>query len=179
MHKGPLGLRHDQNRLVPYDPRWATGFERERARLARTLAGIALGIEHYGSTAVPGLPAKPILDIIVGVSPLDHWTECHEPLLALGYDYAENAGVPGRHIFGRGRDRSERTHLLHVVEFGAESWTSNLAFRDALRTSPELQARYLALKNTALSAAPEGRAAYNALKAGPIAQMKAELTGRK
>ena len=107
------------------------------------------------------------------------WTECHEPLLALGYDYAENAGVPGHHIFGRGRDRSERTHLLHVVEFGAESWTSNLAFRDALRTSPELQARYLALKNTALSAAPEGRAAYNALKAGPIAQMKAELTGQK
>jgi GrpB-like predicted nucleotidyltransferase (UPF0157 family) len=171
-----LGLRHNENRLVPYDPRWDADFVQEQQRLATALANIALGIEHYGSTAIEGLPAKPILDILVGVRPLGRWMECHAPLIALGYDYAEHAGVPGHHIFGRGRDVSERTHLIHVVEHGGESWTSNLAFRDALRRDGDLRARYLALKQSAMAAAPEGRAAYNALKSAAIAEMKAELT---
>jgi GrpB-like predicted nucleotidyltransferase (UPF0157 family) len=170
-----LGLAHGHNRLVPHDPRWQAAFETERARLAAALGPVARGIEHYGSTAVPGLPAKPIIDILVGVSPLADWERCHDPLLALGYDYAENAGVPGHHIFGRGRDRTERTHLVHVVEFGGESWRSNLAFRDALRADAALRADYLALKTRAIDAAPQGRAAYNALKGKAIARMKAGL----
>ncbi len=175
MDDGPLGLRHDQNRLIPHDPRWAEEYAHELARLTPVLAGIAEGIEHYGSTAVLGLPAKPILDILVGVTPLDRWRDCHDPLLALGYDYAEHAGVPGHHIFGRGRDNFERTHLLHVVEYGGESWTSNLAFRDALRSDPALRQRYVDIKQAAIAAAPVGRAAYNALKADAIAQIKAGL----
>lgn len=171
----PLGLSHNQNRLVPHDPRWAAEFEAEHARLAPVLADIALSIEHYGSTAVPGLPAKPILDILVGVTPIQPWAECHDPLLALGYDYAEHAGVPGHHIFGFGRDRSERTHLLHIVEYGGESWRSNLAFRDALRADPALRQRYLDIKTAAIAGAPEGRVAYNALKGEAIARLKADL----
>jgi GrpB-like predicted nucleotidyltransferase (UPF0157 family) len=171
-----LGLRHNENRLVPYDPRWEAEFDQEQSRLATALAGIALGIEHYGSTAVAGLPAKPILDILVGVHPLRRWTECHDPLVSLGYDYAEHAGVAGHHIFGRGRNATERTHLVHVVEHGGESWTSNIAFRDALRGDTNLRARYLALKQRAMAGAPEGRAAYNALKGVAIAQMKSELS---
>ncbi len=100
------------------------------------------GIEHYGSTAVPGLAAKPILDILVGLERLEDWQLCHDPLLGLGYDYAAHAGVPGHHIFGRGRDRTERTHLVHLVQFQGESWVSNLAFRDALRADPALRQRY-------------------------------------
>lgn len=175
MEESSLGLPHDQNRLVSHDPCWAVEFRRERARLAPALANIALGIEHYGSTAVPGLSAKPILDILIGVKPLDRWADCHDPLLALGYDYAEHAGVPGHHIFGRGRDRSERTHLLHVVEFGGESWISNLAFRDALRIDPDLRQQYMEIKTAALANAPTGRAAYNALKSTAIARIKSGL----
>nr|WP_295889417.1 GrpB family protein [uncultured Devosia sp.] len=171
----PLGLRHNQNLLVAYDASWPAEFEAERVRLARALHPTARAIEHYGSTSVPGLPAKPILDILVGVSPLSDWVACHDPLLQLGYDYAESAGVPGHHIFGRGRDRSERTHLVHVVEFGGESWTSNLAFRDALRRDDQLRDSYLALKQQAVAAAPEGRAAYNAQKQAFIAAIKARL----
>lgn len=173
----PLGLRHNQNRLVAYDARWAAEFEAERVRLAQALPPSTRGIEHYGSTSVPGLPAKPILDILVGVSPGSDWVACHDPLLQLGYDYAESAGVPGHHIFGRGRDRGERTHLVHVVEFGAESWNSNLAFRDALRSDGQLRDRYLALKEQAIAAAPEGRAAYNAQKQAFIAAIKKRLAG--
>jgi GrpB-like predicted nucleotidyltransferase (UPF0157 family) len=173
-----LGLKHNQNRLVAHDPLWAATFEAERQRLATALDPTARGIEHYGSTAVAGLPAKPILDILVGVSPLADWAKCHGPLLELGYDYAAHAGVPGHHIFGRGRDASERTHLVHVVEFGGESWVSNLAFRDALRGDAGLRERYLALKTAAIVAAPEGRAAYNAQKQAFIAAVKASLAMR-
>lgn len=171
-----LGLRHGANRLVPHDPRWATDFAAEKARLAAVLPPLVRSIEHYGSTAVPGLAAKPILDILVGLDRLEDWQLCHDPLLSLGYDYAAHAGVPGHVIFGRGRDSSERTHLVHLVEWGADSWTSNLAFRDALRSDAGLRARYEALKHAAIAAAPEGRPAYNALKSAGIAQMKAELS---
>jgi len=68
-----LGLRHGENRLVAYDPLWEHAFEAERARLRPRPGGFAKEIAHYGSTAVPGLCAKPILDILVGVLPLSDW----------------------------------------------------------------------------------------------------------
>ena len=121
-----LGLKHGINHLVDYDPAWPVAFEEERARIVAAVGDLARGIEHYGPTAVEGLRAKPILDILLGVSPLVAWIECKLPLEGLGYDYAEHAGVPGHFIFGRGRDRSERTHLVHVVEFNGDSWRTNL-----------------------------------------------------
>ena len=89
-----LGLKHGTNLLVDYDPAWRTAFEDERARIQSSLGEVVHGIEHYGSTAVEGLRAKPIIDILVGVEPLDAWARCRGPLEQLGYDYAENAGVP-------------------------------------------------------------------------------------
>lgn len=170
-----LGLAHNTNLLVDHDEEWATAFAEEHARLSAALAGIAKDVEHYGSTAVPGLPAKPILDILVGVDPLEDWQACHDPLLALGYDYAAHAGVPDHHIFGRGRDRSERTHLVHVVLFGGQSWRENLAFRDALRSDPDLRLLYLDLKLAAARAEPTSRAQYNVRKQAFIADVKARL----
>lgn len=159
-----LGLKHGMNRLVDYDPQWPAAFEQERQRIHSALGGVARGIEHYGSTSVEGLRAKPIIDILVGVSRLDDWTECKLPLEKLGYDYAENAGVPNHFVFGRGRDRSERTHLLNIAEFNGPSWRACLKFRDALRADATLRAEYLKTKELAVALAPEGRARYNALK---------------
>jgi GrpB-like predicted nucleotidyltransferase (UPF0157 family) len=170
-----LGLKNGTNALVDYDPDWPAEFERERNRLASALAGVAIGIEHYGSTAVPGMRAKPILDILVGVAPLENWQLGHDPLLALGYDYAENAGVPGHYIFGRGRDATERTHLVHVVEHLGHSWRTNLAFRDALRADTDLRDAYAEEKERAVAAAPVGRGRYNELKGAFIAAAKARL----
>jgi GrpB-like predicted nucleotidyltransferase (UPF0157 family) len=170
-----LGLKHGINALLDHDPEWSRAFMEERARIHAAIGTVARGIEHYGSTAVDGLKAKPILDILVGVAPLEDWIRCKHPLETLGYDYAENAGVPGHHIFGRGRDRSERTHLVHVVEFGGDSWRSNLAFRDALNADPTLRAEYLRIKEQALMLAPEGRAKYNDLKHAFIEGVKDRL----
>src|SRR3954462_7923525 len=101
--------------------------------------------------------AKTILDTLVGVDPLENWVRCRVPLEELGYDYAENAGVPDHRIFGRGRDRTERTHLVHVVKYLGTSWRTGIVLRDALRNDPDLRARYLAEKERAAAAAPEGR----------------------
>lgn len=170
-----LGLKHNSNVLMAYDPDWEAAFAQERGRLADALGAVAHGIEHYGSTSVTGMSAKPILDILVGVAPLSDWQQCHDPLLELGYDYAAHAGVPGHYIFGRGKDRSERTHLVHVVEFLGESWRSNLAFRDALRRDPALRQAYLDEKRRAIAAAPDSRAQYNELKRAFIDTAKAGL----
>jgi GrpB-like predicted nucleotidyltransferase (UPF0157 family) len=170
-----LGLKHNVNFLVDYDPLWESAFADERERIAGSLGMPSEHIEHYGSTAVPGMRAKPILDILVGVSLMDDWELCKRPLEGLGYDYAANAGVPGHHIFGRGRDAGERTHLVHVVEFLGEEWRFNLAFRDALRRDPDLRFRYTEEKERAAAAAPQGRARYNELKSVFLEKVRAEL----
>ena len=159
-----MGLRADRNVLADYDPLWPAAFEEEKARLAEALGPLAKSIEHYGSTSVPGLCAKPILDILVGVSPLSEWEKCRPALEALCYDYAEGAGVPEHYIFGRGRDRTERTHLVHVVEYQGESWRGSLAFRDALRRDAGLRESYSREKRRAAAAASDSRAAYNEYK---------------
>lgn len=159
-----IGLKHNQNFLVDYDPEWPFLFEKEKALLQNVLVGIPHGIEHFGSTAISGLSAKPIIDIIIGILPLTNWAQCKQPLESLGYDYAEHAGVFGHYIFGRGRDLSERTHLVHIVEFNGQSWRFNLALRDALKANRDLMQEYLIVKQTASDLAPEGRAKYNERK---------------
>jgi len=165
-----LGLKGNLNVLVAYDPLWPAAFEDEKVRLAKAFGPVVRGIEHYGSTAVPGLCAKPILDIMAGISPLSEWERCKPALEALGYDYAEGAGVPGHYIFGRGRDRTERTHLVHIVEYRGESWRESLAFRDALRRDVSLRDAYAQEKARAAAAAPGNRAAYNQQKGPFIAE---------
>nr|CAP48456.1 putative integron gene cassette protein [uncultured bacterium] len=163
-----IGLKHRENLLVDYDEEWANLFLEEKESLLVALEGITDAIEHYGSTSVSGMPAKPIIDILVGVESTEDWIQCKLPLEALGYDYAENAGVPGHFIFGRGRDQTERTHLLHIVELDGGSWRSNLLFRDALRGDASLRDRYIAMKRQAVLLAPEGRGEYNQIKHGFI-----------
>ena len=159
-----VGLKHGVNLLVDYDSEWPIAFEEERARIQSVVGDVLRGIEHYGSTAVVGLRAKPIIDILLGVTPLGNWIRCRDPLETLGYDYAEDAGGPGHYIFGRGRDLSERTHLVRVVEFKGQSWRSSLAFRDALREDELLRTKYVEMKERAATLAPIGRAKYNELK---------------
>lgn len=162
-----LGLKHGVNLLVDYDPQWPSDFAAEKQRLQAALGDIALGIEHGGSTAVPGLRAKPILDIYVGIYTLDEWVKCKGPLETLGYDYAAHAGIPNDFVFGRGRDNSERTHLVHVVEYQGELWRNVLAFRNALRADETLAAEYTAIKQRAVAQAPVNRARYTEIK-GPF-----------
>src|SRR5689334_106270 len=94
-----LGLEAGANRLSDYNPLWPRAFAEEAARIAAAVGPLALAIEHYGSTAVPGLRAKPIIDLLIGVADIDHGLRMIEPMARLGYDYAGSQGIPDHHIF--------------------------------------------------------------------------------
>ena len=156
----PLGLESKIVRVVQYDARWPALFRAEADRLANAVsaAGLpALVFEHVGSTAVPGLAAKPILDLAAGRR-RESAAEIYVPVLeAAGYVYRGNSGLPGREFFRRGAPRS---HHLHLVECGGCHWQRYLGFRDALRADAKLRDAYAALKTELAARYPHDREAY-------------------
>lgn len=160
----PLGLESRTVRVVPYDARWPALFRAEATRLARAIsaAGIpALILEPVGSTAVPGLAAKPILDLAAGRRSEISADDYVPVLEAAGYVYRGNSGLPGREFFRRGDPRS---HHLHLVECGGWHWRRYLGFRDALRADAVLRDAYAALKHNLAAQYPHDREAYIAGK---------------
>lgn len=135
--------------VVPYDPRWPALFEEERVRLLAALAPSVLEIEHFGSTSVPGMAAKPILDMLAAVRSLEDVDPLTDALAELGYQDASvwlgGWSVPDRRLFCLG-PYNEGTHHLHFVVLGSEPWTGNRRFRDRLRSDPEAAAGYARLK---------------------------------
>jgi len=161
-----LGLEQNVNRLVDYNPIWPQAFAVEADRIRAAVGSLAVAVEHYGSTSVPGLRAKPIIDILIGVTAIDHGIAMIEPMARLGYDYAGNQGIPEHHIFGRGK---ARTYLAHVVVFNGDQWRQALHFRDRLRADPDLRQDYEGLKEQ-LAGGTLTRAAYTAGKSDFILQ---------
>jgi GrpB-like predicted nucleotidyltransferase (UPF0157 family) len=109
-----LGLAEGSVVLVEHDPSWAQAYDEEKQRIGHALAGLALDIQHYGSTAVPGIRAKPIIDVVVGIEQLAMGDRCIQPLRMIGYDYLGDELVPGGLFFARGLPR---THHLNIVEW--------------------------------------------------------------
>jgi GrpB-like predicted nucleotidyltransferase (UPF0157 family) len=164
----PLGLEARAVRLVEPDEAWPRLFDAEATRLAEALGPLARAIEHYGSTAVPGLLAKPILDLLVGTDAFGDPAPFVTRLAPIGYEYAPWAGVPGHQVYGRGQPR---THLLHLVPFGGPAWHRSLAFRDRLRADASLRDGYAALKRELAARYPTDRARYTAEKSAFIDQV--------
>ena len=132
--------------LVPYDPNWPAMFEEEAIRLRSTLGAVAVRVDHHGSTAVPGLSAKPILDIQVSVINLDPFDAFGEPLKALGYVHVPHADDAFCPFFHR-PSAWPHTHHVHVVRAGGSEERRTLAFRDYLRTHGEIAREYEELKH--------------------------------
>ena len=162
-----LGLQRGRVQLVPYTPEWATLFQTERARLQQALGADALDIQHIGSTAVPDLAAKPILDLGVAVAADSVVSGCIPRLTALGYTYREYRGPGEGHFFDQGTEQ-QLTHYLHLLSIGEPGWRNYLLFRDYLRAQPEARAAYMRLKEDLVSQYAEDRAAYSAAKASFI-----------
>jgi GrpB-like predicted nucleotidyltransferase (UPF0157 family) len=159
--------------LRDYDPSWAEIFEAERILIAPIFDGRALGIEHIGSTSVPDLCAKPIVDVLVGLRELALSQEDIDAMEDLGYEYMGEFGVPGRLYFRKGEPR---THV-HVVEHGGHHWERQLLFRDALRADPEERKRYDAFKRQ-LAAEGHPREVYTELKTPFIREVEARARAR-
>jgi len=154
-----LGLRRGTVQLVDYQPGWSEAFAIEKAQLARVLGGSALAIEHVGSTSVPGLAAKPILDVAIAVHSVADSLPWTDLLRGLGYTSFGDREGWGEHFFAKGPDEN-RTVYLHVVPAGSARWSDYLAFRDTLRARPELREEYQALKRQLLARHGDNRTAY-------------------
>jgi GrpB-like predicted nucleotidyltransferase (UPF0157 family) len=147
--------------LSPYSPLWPAVFDLERERLAALFAGEDVAIEHIGSTAVPGLGAKPIIDVMLGVSDLAAVEARIAALAAEGYRYVKEfeMAIPDRRYFDKPEGNPGRFHL-HAVVKGSPFWVRHLAFRDALRADPALAERYWKMKQRMAARHPLDRSAY-------------------
>jgi GrpB-like predicted nucleotidyltransferase (UPF0157 family) len=157
-----LGLESGVVRLSPYQPAWQRLFEEEKARLQQAVGPYVLDIQHVGSTSIPGLVAKPILDIAIAVRNFEEATVCIEPIERLGYVYRGELGIPRRHYFRKGQPR---THHLHVNEIESADYENQILFRDYLIRHPDLAQAYGALKLDLARRFPTDRDAYLAGKA--------------
>jgi GrpB-like predicted nucleotidyltransferase (UPF0157 family) len=160
----PAKLEDEPVKIVPYDPLWPARFEIEKALLEEAIGVWATGgIHHAGSTAVPGLAAKPVIDVLVGVDDLPSSRDSFAELARIGYHYAPyRAGE--MHWFCK-PDRSHRTHHLHLVPTGSLRYQAELAFRDALRARPDLAAAYASLKTSLAKRYEHDRERYTQEKA--------------
>src|SRR4051794_982399 len=150
-------------RLVPYDSAWPSRFEEERRALEAAISDwIVGGIHHVGSTAIPGMDAKPIIDILAGVRDLETSRACFDRLTALGYVYAPYRAEE-MHWFCKPSPR-HRTHHLHLVPVKSRRYPEELVFRDQLRARREIAEDYLSLKRGLATKFEHDREAYTAAK---------------
>lgn len=147
--------------LLPHDPQWLAEAAAEAERIVRACAPKVLRVEHIGSTSVPGLLAKPLLDVMPVLRSYEDGFACVEPMRALGYWYAGDFGIPGRHFFPKG---VPRTHHAHMLVEGSKEAVRHLAVRDVLRKDPAMAARYASLKQRLASEFVDNREAYSAAK---------------
>jgi GrpB-like predicted nucleotidyltransferase (UPF0157 family) len=153
--------------ILDYDPAWVAMFERERARVQDALGPIVVTVEHVGSTAVPGLAAKPIIDLLVGVRSLpEARTCCVEPLQALHYRYMAEyeAWLPGEMLFRKGPP-GPWTHHVHLMEPTCPRWEEFTLVRDYLRRHPEVASAYADLKRALALVFEDDIAGYRTAKA--------------
>lgn len=162
-----LGLKRGDVRLVAHQQDWGSMFVAERDMLSSVLGGTALRFEHVGSTAVPDLEAKPILDIAVGVRTLEDQAGWPEMLAQYGYCHMGDRFGWGEHFYAKGPD-SMRTVYLHVMPIESVRWANYLMFRDILRTSAEVRKGYSDLKCKLALAFPDDRNSYTEGKAAFI-----------
>ena len=159
--------------LVPYDPAWPRWFEREAARLKAALSQWVVAVEHVGSTSVPGLVAKPVVDIAAAVESESHADACVAPATALGYEYRGLHGDDPRRRYYVLDDDGRRVAHLHLYILPARAWTELLVFRDALRAQPQLADAYASEKYRVAEAVEWNKAAYSIAK-GPFIQSALE-----
>jgi GrpB-like predicted nucleotidyltransferase (UPF0157 family) len=159
-----LGLARGTTVVRDYDDRWPGEFLREADQLRSILGELVVAIEHVGSTAVPGLAAKPVIDIAIAFGDRGGLTEGTRRLHAAGYEGGEDAGEEGGIIFAKGSE-SRRTHFLHLVQAGTDQWHRWLCFRDALRADEVKRNAYAALKTELAARFPFDRPSYLSGKA--------------
>jgi GrpB-like predicted nucleotidyltransferase (UPF0157 family) len=146
--------------VVPHDPSWAAEFAGESRQVELALGDVLVAIHHIGSTAIPGIHSKPIIDMLAVVSDLATLDGRDARLQALGYEAKGEFGIPGRRYYRKDDSDGRRTHHLHAFQVGSPQVERHLAFRDFLTAHPEWAEKYGALKRRLAEAHPTHREAY-------------------
>jgi GrpB-like predicted nucleotidyltransferase (UPF0157 family) len=157
-----IGLEPGVVKVIPYQSAWRRLYLKEEQLLHSAVGASVLEIQHVGSTAIPGLPAKPIIDIGIAVQSFEEGAACIQPIERLGYVYRGENGIPRRHYFRKG---SPRTHHIHINEIASADWQNLILFRDYLLNHPEAVREYAALKLALAERYPQDREAYLSAKA--------------
>lgn len=132
--------------LAPFDPQWARSYEFEVTRIRKKLNTTCINFAHIGSTAVPNMYAKPIVDIMIGIEDFSHPEQFVSKLESIGYEYLGEAGVPGRLYL---RLRGKENYNIALCQYGRDIWIANLRFRDYLINNPDVAENYSAIKKKA------------------------------
>jgi GrpB-like predicted nucleotidyltransferase (UPF0157 family) len=162
--------------VVDYDLQWPLLYEQEKRRTLEVTGKTIAEIEHIGSTAVPSIGAKPIIDIMVAVNRLSDAEKCIEPLSSIGYEYqpAHEVECPERRFFRRGDPPKEQHYHLHLVELTSDFWERHLLFRDYLRTHPKEAQDYYELKQRLAREYGSNREGYTEAKTSFIESIVAK-----
>jgi GrpB-like predicted nucleotidyltransferase (UPF0157 family) len=173
-----MSSAHEPVVLVGYDPAWPELFEQERARIGPAVAAFAVSIEHVGSTAVPGLCAKPIIDMLLTVDPFGPPDAYIPTLAALGYVFRDDPTNVDRHAFGV-RDAQGRRPVpgfnAHIQQHGGLGARRLISFRDYLRAHPATAREYCALKRALAAAYGADRDGYTAAKTTFVRAVEADV----
>jgi GrpB-like predicted nucleotidyltransferase (UPF0157 family) len=172
LHGVPIGMAHGTVELVPYDDRWPALFQSEAALLQTGLEGQVGRIAHIGSTAIRGMDAKPIIDLMVEVPSLRAPSLFYWSLSRYGYALVAEDDVPDRLFFVK-LTQGQPTHHLSACEAQSNFWYSHLSFRDRLRADPSLAQEYAVLKRQLALDHANDRAAYTRGKESFIASVLA------
>ena len=164
--------------IEDYNPEWPFLYEKEKELIASKLGDWIRGIEHFGSTSVPNLAAKPIIDILIGVDSLNLDDKALSDLSELGYEGLGEAGVPGRLHF---RKRKPNSFNLAIVLYNGDLWKNNIILRDYLRANPDEAEKYGEIKEAIFLKGIDTLLAYSDQKSSYVLELldKAKTWKRK
>ncbi len=146
--------------MVPHDPQWRQEFQQEAEQITVTLGSAVVTVHHMGSTAIPTVYAKPVIDLLLVVQSVAALDEKQPAMEALGYEALGEFGIPGRRYFRRNNALGDRTHQVHAFETGSPQITRHLAFRDYIIAHPETAQEYSDLKRELAAQYPNDIEAY-------------------
>lgn len=160
-----IGLKRGTVKLLPHHKKWKLLFEKEKKLFEKKLGDLVIDIQHIGSTSIPGIPAKPIIDISMGVRVMKDARRLIKPLKELGYELRREFGGPNIQILFVKGSESKRTHYLHVMKYNGALWKNDLLFRDYLRKYPVRAKEYAELKRKLVGKHVKDRGTYTKSKA--------------
>ena len=157
--------------VVPHDPRWRDAFEAEAKQVTAALGENVVAVHHIGSTAIPDIYAKPVVDLLVEVSDITEVDGWSSAMASLGYEVMGEYGIPGRRYFRKDNREGVRTHHVHAFEAGSAEVERHLAFRDYMLAHPSDAQRYSELKRRLAEEHPQSMDGYIDGKDGFIKEM--------